>query len=353
MRLRKIKNYILADYDETIADNNTVMLIADNTDNTWQEDRESEETEDNTLQGKIAEDIFAGYISSYLSEKVAIKSYDDIRNDNFKKHAPFDFLIWKEGEVDITPIEQSIQADISAATDRFVRLSDYSRRLCKEANVKIAEVKSTRIRDNLKSDACFDNDYSNDNSVERLANTIRNTDDIFCYPAYKRSDENEKYAMEDYCEYVKARESSLQTYEGEELKHRVIDIECEKQCCDLFIRVYEDPDNKKGIITGWLTKERLLDYSVRLKKMRKKNKSERALYLAKRLTNTMGIGCLPILFEKNECVYASPYTSSNFYHSTRECKFLKSVPAEEIVVYEDEDKAICEGIYTARCKECF
>lgn len=273
MDIRIVDHFVFADYGNTQVNNSIVNQIASHTTETWQPDRANAERGRNTRQGKIAEDIVESFIGEYFKSCISIKSYDEIRNDDFEKHAPFDFLLWETGKADISPIEASIRNDIASAQNRFVRLSENTRRLCRRSNVKIAEVKSTKIRDKLKQQASFENDYYDDRSVIRLVDTIKRTDDVFCYPHYKRSESNQNYSPEDYCSYVKSVEPSLENYNGEDLKRKVIDLEAEKQCCDIFIRVYVDTQADKGIVIGWIQKDRLLDNNVVFKRMNQPGKS--------------------------------------------------------------------------------
>ena len=102
-----------------------------------------------------------------------MKTYDEIRNDDFKKHAPFDFLLWKTGTVNIAFIEEAIRQDIARTPNKFVKLSNVTRRLCRTLGVKIVEVKSTNIRNDLKVESDFTGDYDNVKSVQKLLETIR------------------------------------------------------------------------------------------------------------------------------------------------------------------------------------
>ena len=52
--------------------------------------------------------------------------------------------------------------------------------------MKIVEVKSTNIRNDLKVESDFTGDYDNVKSVQKLLETIRRKDDVFCYPKLKR-----------------------------------------------------------------------------------------------------------------------------------------------------------------------
>ena len=292
MELKLLNHVVCANYNKLQLTHDNIDRIIENTDETWQPDRSHEERGSNTMQGKIAEEIVEEFINRYFSKTLSIKSYDEIRNDQFQKHAPFDFLIWKTGAVDIRPIISSIQRDIAQSPSRFVQLSGDTRALCEAAGVKIVEVKSTKIRQNLKYNAHFTGDYDDAGQVQNLINQIKKTDDIFCYPHYKRSESREPYTLSEYCQYVKSLEPELADYTWNRLKHKVIELEAAKQVIDIFIRVYLDEVNQRGFVIGFIKKEDLLDDAVVFKRMSKPNKSEKALYFAKKLEKTQGIDCL-------------------------------------------------------------
>ncbi len=297
MEIQILDHVVYAEYADLRINDAVVDQIANHTVETWQPDRKDAEKGRNTRQGKIAEEIVESFLNNYFAQRLSMKTYDEIRNDNFEKHAPFDFLLWRSGSVDISPIENSIRNDISAAQDKNVQLSANTRQLCRDLNVKIVEVKSTNIRDSLNNEAAFNGDYNDRDAVVRLANTIKAKDDVFCYPSLKRSEARRNYSIEDYCREMQLKEPALRPYEGEELKNKVLDIEAAKQHCDLFIRIYLDQQAKKGFVIGWIKRERLLDHSAELKRMRQPNKSEKALYFAKSLEETEPMDQLLTAFE--------------------------------------------------------
>lgn len=354
MRLTLQNHIVCADYGQVHLDAWVVGQIIDYTAETWQPDRPKKERECNIEQGKIAEEITEQFIRQYYSQELSLKTYDEIRNDDFKKHAPFDFLLWKTGTVNIAFIEEAIRQDIARTPNKFVKLSNVTRRLCRTLGVKIVEVKSTNIRNDLKVESDFTGDYDNVKSVQKLLETIRRKDDVFCYPKLKRRESDPGYCLDDYCREVQERFSEFDGCKGENLRRRVIAWECENQCCDIFVRVYLDRPAKKGFVIGWMQKEELLDDTVQFKRMRQKNKSELALYFAKNLGETKGIDCLAQAFGKpKQRVYANPYTPTNFYHKTDDCKFIRRVPKEELLIFDSEEAAIQNGRFINRCRECF
>ena len=354
MRLTLQNHIVCADYGQVNLDARVVGQIINYTAETWQPDRPKKERECNIEQGKIAEEITEQFIRQYYSQELSLKTYDEIRNDDFKKHAPFDFLLWKTGTVNIAFIEEAIRQDIARTPNKFVKLSNVTRRLCRTLGVKIVEVKSTNIRNDLKVESDFTGDYDNVKSVQKLLETIRRKDDVFCYPKLKRRESDPGYCLDDYCREVQERFSEFDGCKGENLRRRVIAWECENQCCDIFVRVYLDRPAKKGFVIGWMQKEELLDDTVQFKRMRQKNKSELALYFAKNLGETKGIDCLAQAFGKpKQRVYANPYTPTNFYHKTDDCKFIRRVLKEELLIFDSEEAAIQNGRFINRCRECF
>jgi hypothetical protein len=350
----KLFNHIVdAYYGELNINDTKISHIATNTVETWQPNRESKELANNIKQGKIAEEIVEQFLSRFFSNRISLKSYDEIRNDGFTKHAPFDLLIWENGMTDITPIELEIQNDIAKTPDKFVRLSEYTRKLCRQNNVKIVEVKSTKIRDKLKKDSGFNGDYDDSAEILKLVNEIKSCDDVFCYPHFKRSDVTKNYSIDDYCQLVKKQDSSLANLEGEQLRRRVIDIELYHQCSDIFVRVYIDQIQKRGFVIGWIKRERLLDYSVNFKRMVQRNKSERALYFTKNLMEVEGLDQIHQVFDSKSCVFASPYTRTNFYHKKKDCQFIRKVSQNDLIIFETEEAAKANGRYTRRCSTCF
>ena len=42
-----------------------------------------------------------------------------------------------------------------------------------------------------------------------------------------------------------------------------------------------------------------------------------------------------------------------FYHKTDDCKFIRRVPKEELLIFDSEEAAIQNGRFINRCRECF
>ena len=103
--------------DKKCLDGDEVTKIASYTVNTWQQNRGEAETYDNTVQGKLAE--YA--LEQYLKRQTSIRylSYDKFRKDNFKKHAPFDGLIFSVHQKEDV-LDQCIEA-INTEVDTMVQ----------------------------------------------------------------------------------------------------------------------------------------------------------------------------------------------------------------------------------------
>lgn len=82
------KHIVCADYGQVHLDARVVGQIINYTAETWQPDRPKKERECNIEQGKIAEEITERFIRQYYSQELSLKTYDEIRNDDFKKTCP-------------------------------------------------------------------------------------------------------------------------------------------------------------------------------------------------------------------------------------------------------------------------
>ncbi len=351
MKHSVLGKYVICDIDlEKYVSEKAVNCITHYTKNTWQKERNEKEKLQDTKQGKIAEEVVRNYLNECFDMYMKILSYDEIRTDNGKKHAPFDFLFYSSDSSNINEAIESIQRDINNTGNFNVRLSEKTRKLCRDGNIKIVEIKSTKINKNKKYCAKFNNQYDDKDKLKCLINEIEK-DDIFCYPAYVRATDNKNYSMDTYCQHVKKIIKELDAFEGEDLRNKVIQNERQMHIEDIYIRVYLDIEEKKGIILGWISKDELLDHNVTLKKMPKIGKSEKALYLAKSLRSINGIGEICECF--NKMVYANPMSTRAFYHCDKKCKYLSYADVSSLIEYKNEREAISEGRFVTRCKECF
>lgn len=286
INISNLYNVIFVKYSDTNCDNRVATQIANNTAQTWQENRGHQETLNNTIQGKVAEELFHLYLSESYPE-INMLSYDEIRNDNYRKHAPFDFLTWIE-DCDTDGIVRAIQNDIFQSS-YYVRLSQRTKNLCRDENVKILEVKSTKIIDRHKRQCAFNpGDYDDLLKVKSLVRIILN-DDYLTYPHLCRKTTDDYYSATDYIELLQSRFIEVRNEEEMRL------YELSEQLADAFVRIYIDEVAHIGFIVGWIDKQSFYNNAI-IKRMAQRGKSESALYFATSLNNGKSIDCFSTLF---------------------------------------------------------
>lgn len=264
----KTSDCIIFDYSALTDENNVkVSKIVEHTANTWQFDRDTAEKGRDTKQGKLAEQAVLLYFSK-CATSVKYISYDEIRTDNFKKHAPFDGVL-----IDVAKVSEETLSDIFQKINNEINRGSYgqiSTELRKEmlaAGVFSVEIKSTKINDKKRSTANF---KSYENSIE-IANLLKAIcdDDFLTYPHYTRKGD---YNWDSYCVYAKNRNKALSSLSGAALAN-AIKAEELANMDDFYIRVYMDDIHKKALILGFITKSDFMEQPF-LKKMIQFGKSE-------------------------------------------------------------------------------
>lgn len=270
---------IIKNIDRFISDNN-IKTIINNTVETWQPNRNPVMKSNDTKLGKLAEDIVAAYIKSNIAN-ISYLSYDDFRTNNFKKHAPFDGLIFSNN-INIE-ILKSIMIEINQeiTNDEFGKISDSLKSKCLNNNIYLVEIKSTRITNRHK------------NSVGDVMIETILKDDFLEYPKYLRIDKNNSINnFKDYIDFVKQHRNfkCVKEYPCEE------DIRLEEKLNmrHIYIRIYIDEDTKIAYIIGCISMKTFANKMI-LKKMKQHNKSECALYLSTPLKNGVDINNLLML----------------------------------------------------------
>lgn len=278
-----IDNCIIYDFTEVESSKDTADLIAVNTVNTWQQWRGGEEKAKDTEQGKLAENAFIKFIHDNKSN-IKYVPYDDIRTDEFKKHAPFDGMVIKPG-TEQTKEYFEIVAKINNEIEQnsFGKISVDLRREMFSKGIYTVEIKSTKVNDKKRSKASFTG-YDDEDGIKRLIEAIC-VDDFLTYPLYTRTGEQ---TWDTYCTLAKRKNENLKPLEGDELSRAVKSNELANMD-DVYIRVYVDVIYKKLLILGYITKNDLLNPPY-IKKMLKWDKSENALYFAKNLKSRKFIG---------------------------------------------------------------
>lgn len=265
---------IIKDIDRYISTHGSIKTIIENTVETWQPNRTTTSKTNDTKLGKLAEDIISSYIKSKIPH-VQYLSYDDFRTNNFKKHAPFDGLLFLSS-IDVNTLKEiTDEINIEITKDEYGKITDQLKYKSLIKHIYITEVKSTRITDRHK-------DHVGNVDIDKLLN-----DDFLEYPKYLRVDRyNQINNFKDYIEFSKKYrgficksestcEEDIKKIETANMRH-------------IYIRVYIDEATRAGYIIGCINMQEFIKKSV-LKKMKQFNKSEMALYLATSLRNGVDI----------------------------------------------------------------
>ena len=238
--------------------------ISLNTVNTWQSDRSKSAKSRDTSLGKVAESVIENEIEKF--ENVQYLPYDDFRQNNFKKHAPFDGLLCSK-DFDKTTLEiflSRINNEISSNT--YGKISEQLKSDLEKASIFTVEIKSTRITSRHRKPAGTQENI--------IANILK--DDFLEYPKYMRTDKlGTITSLEKYFEYVKKK------YFANEERFSISDLRLiERNNMRVFyIRIYVDEEAKICYIPGFTTKKNF-SKSFNVKHMPQINKSEKAIYLS-------------------------------------------------------------------------
>lgn len=181
----------------------TVEILADNTNNTWQHDRDINEKKSDTLFGKVAEEILYQYMLENLKNELGYIPYDLFRADEFKKHAPFDALLYDKNFVPYETVNyciKSINEEISDENNKYGTLSPKLRNFCFSNGIYTVEVKSTKVN-STKMDSVKRFKEGTDLYYSKLIDSILD-DDFIAYPHFCR-DNYYIHSFDDYLNYVK------------------------------------------------------------------------------------------------------------------------------------------------------
>lgn len=266
-----LKNISLNELEKEIC-----IKTANNTLNTWQ-GRGIEEKISDTIIGKVAEKG----VKLFLSEKSDhgknpyVMFYDDFRQDDFKSHNSVD-LIFGRNQDSLKKAADCI-AKHSLNGGNSYELSDELRTRLSKAQIRIAEIKSTRISQFYKTNGRI-------NFSKMLAM------DFLTYPKFLRKSSNID-KCEDYISVMSKKHRLTKDEIIEKEKNNVI---------DWYIRVFVDEKSDGtfdvyilGVLYGKNFFEQ--DDSFIIKKMPKIGKSENALYLSKKIK----FGMSPNIFRES------------------------------------------------------
>ncbi|KAA6230108.1 hypothetical protein FMM56_06790 [Campylobacter sp. LR264d] len=136
-----IKDIICIDCAKFNINDKNIQKITNRTQNTWQENKYKLTKKKDTKLGKIAEFCVNQYLKTNI-KTLNLLSYNDFRTDNFKKHAPFDCLLFNDN-VNIEQIINKINNEVSKFA--YGSINDKLKYEYLQNKIYICEIKSTRI----------------------------------------------------------------------------------------------------------------------------------------------------------------------------------------------------------------
>ena len=234
--------------DPCVLNPEEIKKIAAHTKNTWQRKRGSAETLNNTSQGKLAE--FA--LEQYLENKTNVRylSYDDLRADQFDKHAPFDGLLY-QASVDpqhILDWTNEINKEVSVSPSG--QISEALRARMADDHIFTVEIKSSQLR---AKDYQGVSNVRLPRQVQDYQQIIRNIKkwDYIVYPHFTRRSDTITSFYE-YAEFVRDQKGLAEQSNQEFLRNLILDEF--NNACDIYTRLYFDYQSNELFIPGYITK---------------------------------------------------------------------------------------------------
>lgn len=230
--------------------------LAEYTANTWQVNRTSQERSADTNVGKLAELALRRFLLQQTDARMSIAFYDDFRTDDYRLHAPLDFICGETARV-----TEAIQI-LTTRKHPGAPLTVREREQLQQNEVMTGEIKATRIGARHRSS-------EGTVLIPRILG-----DDFLAYPHALRRDTIGIRNAQDYLTYVgrQSGEDRLQIIEDER-----------DNMADWYFRVYIDELKKTAYILGGCSKDLFVD-KLTVKHMAQAHKSEDALYLTVPLT---------------------------------------------------------------------
>jgi hypothetical protein len=273
--MRIVDGFLVYDLPgSNVLDMDQINNIVLHTHNTWQADRPIEEIRKNTLQGKMAEYVVENHLRNNSGYRY--ESYDSIRIDDYKKHAPFDGIIYSStlsNEI-LQRAKNAINNDVANSAGDTGLITVNTRKNLENSGIYMMEIKSSLLR--------FPRDYKTMTHKKKLERTnedyrqlcghIKSFYDYFVYPHYCRNNRNIG-SFYDYVSYYSQdhpRESSLKEYLSQ-----LIETEF-NNACTIYTRVFIDVLSNEIIVPGYVMKGRFYE-EPRIKKM-PSDKSINAIY---------------------------------------------------------------------------
>ncbi len=250
-----------------------VLAIAKHTMNTWQKNRPYGEILQDTLQGKIAEQMLEDLIA-HQSQEIQYLSYDSFREDNCQKHAPFDGLLFQKGNPYLSQGKAKILSDVARHINGGI--FDSTRSWLSDRKLYTVEVKSSRVPDRSYPEN-FSAGGNRLDAHRKLLAKLRERD-IFCYPKYTRDLGQVIHDFSGYLTYVEQAHPELRV-PGKSF--REVLLEKEAACkSHIHLRIFVDKKNEKNFtayLPGYALREDFFREPTVIN-MARKDKSENALY---------------------------------------------------------------------------
>lgn len=256
-------------------DMDEINVIVENTHNTWQKDRPIMELRQNTIQGKMAEYVIERFLRE--NSRYRYNSYDSIRTDGYKKHAPFDGIICSQDITEDVLKEaiDSINEDVKNCAGDTGAISVKTRDYLEDNGILTVEIKSSLLQDprDYKRMTHKAKGERTEQDYRNLCEYIRGFYDYFIYPHYCRDNMNIQ-SFYDYTVYL--RNGHHADYENiESFLTKLMQIEFDN-ACNIYTRVFIDDLSDEIIVPGYIVKNRFFE-EPRIQKMPSK-KSINAIY---------------------------------------------------------------------------
>ena len=290
---RRLEDNSIIIFRKKDSDNSNVQkvnVLANNTCNTWQEDRDYKEKVKNTSQGKLAEDMFAGFVDAVQhgkNKEFMYIPYDSFRDDDFEKHAPLDGILCEIGNIHIEEGKKKILEDVK--NNKYGTLTTQTLEYLSKNKLFTVEVKSSKIPKRDYKRICVDK-FSNLEEQKKLTKDLREKKDIITYPKLTRKKGLDIHDWESYCKYAKENIPKYKDLDGNELKESIISDEI-KRNCDIHTRIFIDntsTESEIGYLTGYALKSDIFK-NPRIINMSQPGKSENALYFAYPIKDSMNL----------------------------------------------------------------
>lgn len=242
-------------------DQTEIEQIVSHTVNTWQKDRKAAEIRRDTMQGKKAELVLENFLQDH--SKLTYLSYDKFRGDLYRKHAPFDGLLFCK--VTDPALLQGFLSRIKdeVADSETGKISIQLRKELEANRIYTVEIKSSSLKKRDYEGVMFYNgtekgDAGNltfPRTKAAYRQIVRNIKrwDYFVYPYYKRTS-GEIRSFYDYAEAVRGNFDHQVRQQGNQAFLRGLMITEYENACDFYTRLYFDYQTNEIYLPGYLKK---------------------------------------------------------------------------------------------------